>query len=115
VGEDRRLGRWDASAGAEGGPHAVLALVEAMRPLDSDKAALLGAVSHQLRTPLTSVVGFVELLADGTVGPVTAEQLTVLQTVAHAAARLMDMVDALDPAGTDGAAGPDSGGTRPRR
>ena len=74
-------------------------LVRALSPLDPDTAALLCALSHQLRTPLTSVLGYLELLTDGTLGPVTAEQERVLRTVSDGMARLAAFIDDLEPGG----------------
>jgi len=78
-------------------PRATLALVDALRPLDPAKERLLGALSHQLRNPLTSVIGYLELLTDQTLGPITPEQDRVLRTVAHSMARLAAMIDELAP------------------
>ena len=75
-----------------------------MRPLDADGARLLSAVSHQLRTPLTSALGYLELLSDRTLGPLTSEQARVLGTVAGSVARLSVLIDELDPGTTSGRA-----------
>lgn len=73
------------------------ALIEALSPLDAHTASLLSALSHQLRTPLTSVLGYLELMADGSLGPVTGEQLRVLRTVSEGMARLASFIDELEP------------------
>lgn len=88
----------DQNTGSDTAPDAIAALVDALCPLDRESADLLHAASHELRTPLTSIVGFTELLADGAAGPVTAQQQRLLATVAQNAARLLAMVDGLDPA-----------------
>jgi signal transduction histidine kinase len=80
------------------------ALVAALRPLDARGAELLSALTHQLRTPLTSALGYLELLTDESLGPLTAEQVRVLGTVGASMERLARMVDELDPA-TDGRPG----------
>jgi len=73
------------------------ALVDALRPLDPDLLELLRAATHQLRTPLTSVTGYLELLADGAAGPVTGEQARLLEAVTRNTARLAALIDALEP------------------
>ena len=78
------------------------ALVEALGPLDAGTAGLLSAFSHQLRTPLTSVLGYLELVTDGSLGPLTAEQERVLRTVAEAMARLAAIIEDLEPRGRAG-------------
>jgi light-regulated signal transduction histidine kinase (bacteriophytochrome) len=72
--------------------------VEALRPLDAHGAELLSALAHHLRTPLTSALGYLELLTDESLGPLTAEQDRVLRTVGASVERLARMVDELDPA-----------------
>lgn len=90
----------ESGAGTEPGAEAgaITALVDALRPLDAARVQLLRRAAHDLRTPLTAVAGFVELLADGALGPVTAEQERVLQAVARNTRSLMGLVDAFDPA-----------------
>jgi signal transduction histidine kinase len=79
------------------GTGAVAALRKALGPLDGDTGELLRGATHQLRTPLTSISGYVELLADGAAGPITEEQAQLLAAVARNAARLTALVDALEP------------------
>lgn len=98
MGVDRRSGtELDAAAHNGGRSRPTQALVEALGPLDARKADILGALSHQLRNPLTSVLGYLELLADGSLGPLTAEQERALHMVADGVARLCAYVDELDP------------------
>lgn len=75
------------------------ALIEALGPLDATAADLLSAFSHQLRTPLTSVLGYLELVTDGSLGPMTAEQQRVLRTVADGMTRLAALIEQLEPRG----------------
>ncbi|HEV3171213.1 MAG TPA: histidine kinase dimerization/phospho-acceptor domain-containing protein [Actinocrinis sp.] len=84
-------------SGWPGGAGAVAALREALGPLDGDTGELLRDATHQLRTPLTSISGYVELLADGAAGPVTEEQALLLEAVARNTARLTALIDALEP------------------
>lgn len=89
----------DPGSGAEAG--AITALVDALRPLDAARARLLQRAAHDLRTPLTAVAGFVELLSDGALGPLTGEQQRVLQAVIRNTRSLMGLVDAFDPSCTE--------------
>ncbi len=86
-----------AASGLDTGKRVIADLVEALQPLDRAKAELLYAASHQLRTPLTCIVGFIELLVDGAGGPITAEQEHILQTIARNTSRLAALIDALEP------------------
>lgn len=76
---------------------AVTALVDALRPLDDDLLELLRGATHQLRTPLTSVTGYLELLSDGAAGPVNGDQARLLEAVVRNTARLAALIDALEP------------------
>lgn len=73
------------------------ALVEALSPLDARTAELLAALSHELRNPLTTVLGYLELLADGSLGPLSEEQQRVLRVVASGMTRLAAFADELEP------------------
>lgn len=58
---------------------------------------LLGNVAHEIRTPLTSICGYLELLAGGHLGPLEARQSEALRTVLRGATRLGELVgDLLD-------------------
>ncbi len=78
------------------GDDAINALVNALKPLDEVKIRVLRSAAHDLRTPLTTVVGFLELLPD--YGPLTEEQRRVLRAITRNVQRLADLVDALEPA-----------------
>ena len=58
-------------------------------------AQLLDAVSHELRNPLTPVLGMSEMLLDGDVGPLTPEQERLIRHVYRGATRLTAALDAL--------------------
>jgi len=49
--------------------------------LDRLRAEFVSVASHELKTPLNVILGYVALLADGLYGPVNAEQQSVLRTV----------------------------------
>jgi signal transduction histidine kinase len=94
------IGREVAPGGAVGSPGR--ALIEALGPLDAGTASLLSAFSHQLRTPLTSVLGYLEMVTDGMLGPMTVEQERVLRTVADGMTRLAALIEDLEPRGRVG-------------
>ncbi len=57
------------------------------------RAEFLAVVSHRLRTPLTVVLGYTELLADGISGPLTPTQrdhLSRVQASGHELLRLLE-------------------------
>jgi signal transduction histidine kinase len=50
-------------------------------------------ISHEFRTPLNAVLGYVELLRDGLYGPVTDEQREALDHVVRCATHLLDLIN----------------------
>lgn len=73
-------------------------LQEALRKLSElsqMKANFVANISHELRTPLTHVKGYLELLATGTLGPLSEEQANALQVSQHATGRLESLIDNL--------------------
>jgi signal transduction histidine kinase len=75
---------------------AVLLLdVTRFRLLDQVKSNLVGTVSHELKTPLTSVRLAVHLLLEETVGPLTPKQTELLLDARDNAERLLGMLNNL--------------------
>jgi Signal transduction histidine kinase len=66
-----------------------------LRLADIAKDKFIGTVSHEFRTPLTSMHGFVELLLDESGDPLTEEQRTHLATVQRGSLRLEGLVNDL--------------------
>jgi signal transduction histidine kinase len=60
--------------------------------LSNEFAKVISVISHEMRTPLTSITGYIDLLADGDVGPVTTEQQEFLQIVRSSAMRLGQII-----------------------
>ena len=42
--------------------------------LDQSKSNFIATISHELKTPLTSIIGYAEMLSEGLVGPIRDEQ-----------------------------------------
>jgi signal transduction histidine kinase len=70
-------------------------LVDELQELDQAKSDFISTVSHELRTPLTSISGYLEMLTEGDAGPVSPDQLHMLDIVSRNAARLRALVDGL--------------------
>ncbi|GEM_PF-1928585 len=70
---------------------------EQLQRLDRLRTTLFNMVSHDLRTPLTSIVGYSEFLEDGIGGRLPSQQLQYVQQIKMAAKRLEFIVsDLLD-------------------
>jgi signal transduction histidine kinase len=64
---------------------------------DLMKSQFLASMSHELRTPLNAIINFTQLLAMGVVGPVTEEQVTMLNTSLSSSKHLLQLInDVLD-------------------
>jgi PAS domain S-box-containing protein len=68
---------------------------ELLKETDSVKDELISVVSHDLRTPLTSIMGYLELVLDDAEGTLTAEQRSFLDVIDRNANRLLTLVNEL--------------------
>ncbi len=76
-----------------------LRLVEQLSRANAAKNRFLGMAAHDLRNPLASIRGLAEFLRDGTVGPLSGEQLELVTTIHDASQSMLEMVnDLLDVA-----------------
>lgn len=66
-----------------------------LRKLDNAKSEFISIASHQLRTPLTAIKGFVSLLLEGSYGKLDAKQEDVLNKVYTSNDRLVNLVEDL--------------------
>ena len=66
-----------------------------LRKLDNAKTEFISIASHQLRTPLTAIKGFVALLLEGSYGDINNEMKSALTNVHVAAERLINLVEDL--------------------
>ena len=63
-----------------------------LQKLDEAKDEFISMASHQLRTPLTSIKGYVSMLMDGDVGKVTDEQKHLLQEAFISSERMVRLI-----------------------
>ncbi len=68
-------------------------IVAELKTLDLAKNGFLSAASHDLRTPLAGIAGYVELLEDREAGPLTQEQATMLDAVSRNTRRLQNLIE----------------------
>ena len=65
---------------------------EELREVDRLKTELVQNISHELRTPLTFIKGYVELLTDGSLGPLNSKQSSALRVVVERTTVLVRLV-----------------------
>jgi signal transduction histidine kinase len=76
--------------------HAERALIEkneALEDADRVKTAFISHVSYELRTPLTNIIGFSELLASPIAGPLTEKQRDYLNDIRLSGRTLLAIID----------------------
>ncbi len=80
--------------------HAAIAIANArlyaeVQAANQAKSDFVSFVSHELKTPMTSIRGFADLLASGIVGPVNENQATFLSTIRSNVERMATLVSDL--------------------
>src|SRR5207253_1595613 len=70
-------------------------LVEQLSNANAAKNKFLGMAAHDLRNPLASIRGIAEFLRDGAVGPLTADQRDLMETIHTASHSMLDLVNEL--------------------
>jgi signal transduction histidine kinase len=70
-------------------------LVEQLRKANAAKNRFLGMAAHDLRNPLASIRGIAEFMREGAVGPMSQEQLGLIDTIHGASQSMLDMVNEL--------------------
>lgn len=63
-----------------------------LQRLDEAKDEFISMASHQLRTPLTSIKGYISMLIDGDMGRITKEQKQVLNEVFVSSERMVRLI-----------------------
>ncbi len=78
---------------------------EALEASDRLKTTFLSHVSYELRTPLTTIIGFTDLLAEPAIGPLTAKQREYLNDIKTSSQALLNIInDIIDLAVIDAGA-----------
>ncbi|MBG6223503.1 signal transduction histidine kinase/DNA-binding NarL/FixJ family response regulator [Arthrobacter sp. CAN_A2] len=67
--------------------------VRKLQALNQAKTDFVGTVNHELRTPLASIAGYLEMILDGVGGELPAEASTMLQAVGRNTAKLSRLIE----------------------
>ncbi|TET97806.1 MAG: GAF domain-containing protein [Anaerolineales bacterium] len=67
-------------------------LFDAARAADDAKSQFISIVTHELKIPMTSIRGYADLIRQGTVGPVTDQQMEFLDTIRSNVDRMANLV-----------------------
>ncbi|WP_440951940.1 ATP-binding protein [Methanococcoides sp. FTZ1] len=68
---------------------------EELKSLDKMKDEFISNISHELKTPLVSIIGYSELVDDGSLGGINDDQKKALNAVLRNSERLKRLVDSL--------------------
>ncbi len=69
-------------------------LVADLRISDRTKSEFVATMSHELRNPLSAILGYTDLLVHGDFGQVSEEQTQVLRRAHESASSLLDLINA---------------------
>lgn len=69
--------------------------ITAEKEVDQAKSEFVSLASHQLRTPLSIINWYTEILLDNDAGAITGKQRKSLSEIYHATQRMVDLVNAL--------------------
>ncbi|WP_459343432.1 ATP-binding protein [Arthrobacter sp. MDT3-44] len=67
--------------------------VRKLSALNRAKSDFVGTVNHELRTPLASIAGYLEMILDGVGGELPPEASTMLQAVERNTAKLSELIE----------------------
>lgn len=63
-----------------------------LKALDESKDEFISMASHQLRTPLTSVKGYISIILDGDAGKISAKQKDLLHQAFFSSQKMVDLI-----------------------
>lgn len=64
--------------------------------VEEARLRFMAVVAHELRSPLSAIIGYQELLADGIYGEVDEQAGEALQRIGHAARQLLTLTDGME-------------------
>ena len=70
-------------------------LVADLQRIDESRNVFVSVAAHELRSPLASIVSYVELLSDGEFGTVTKEQIDAFEIIDASSRRLLSIINDL--------------------
>ncbi|KAF0218405.1 MAG: multi-sensor signal transduction histidine [Geobacteraceae bacterium] len=83
------------SKGALAGSVEIIRDISALKALEQEKEDFVSMLSHDLKTPITSVVGSIDLVREGRLGPVNDEQREFIEAAMESCAEMVELIDTL--------------------
>jgi PAS domain S-box-containing protein len=69
--------------------------ISALKALELEKEDFVSMLSHDLKSPITAVVGSIDLVREGRLGPVNIEQKEYLESAIESCDEMVEMIDNL--------------------
>ncbi len=69
--------------------------ISALKALEQEREDFVSMLSHDLKTPITAIIGSIDLVKDGLLGAVGTEQKSYLEAAVESCAEMVDMIDTL--------------------
>lgn len=83
------------AAGEMIGSMEIIRDISALRALEQEREDFVSMLSHDLKTPITAVVGSIDLVREGRLGPVNGEQISYLDSALESCTEMVEMIDTL--------------------
>lgn len=69
--------------------------ISTLKALEQEREDFVSMLTHDLKTPLTAVVGSIDLVREGRLGPINPEQKDYLESAMESSAEMVEMIDTL--------------------
>jgi PAS domain S-box-containing protein len=69
--------------------------ISALKVLEQEKEDFVSMLSHDLKTPLTAIVGSTDLVREGKLGPINDEQREYMESAIESCNEMVEMIDTL--------------------
>jgi len=69
--------------------------ISTLKALEQERADFVSMLSHDLKSPITAVVGSIDLVRDGRLGPINEEQRDYLESALESCSEMVEMIDTL--------------------
>ena len=69
--------------------------ISALKSLEQEKEDFVSMLSHDLKSPITAIVGSIDLVREGRIGPVNADQKEYLESAIESCDEMVEMIDNL--------------------
>jgi|AMWB02.1.fsa_nt_gi hypothetical protein len=73
----------------------ILRDISHLKALEKEREEFVGMLTHDLKTPLTAVVGSIDLVREERLGPVNGEQKEYLESATESCGEMVEMIDTL--------------------